>query len=110
MSSTRNHAHCDPSIPRQEPPSQPIITRIAPSQSERTAGTLTTETVEHASRRFRADGALIIEDIVDTGLVAEARRAFGEAYSQYMDDCGHGDALRVGDRRLIITINLEPPF
>jgi ectoine hydroxylase-related dioxygenase (phytanoyl-CoA dioxygenase family) len=110
MSSTRNHAHCDECIARQEPPSQPIITRIVPSQSERTDGILTTETVEHASRRFRADGALIIEDIVDTDLIAEARRAFGQAYSQYMDDCGHDDALSVGDRRLIITINLEPPF
>jgi hypothetical protein len=32
------------------------------------------------------DGGAIIKDIVDTGLIDEARRAFGEAYSQYMDD------------------------
>ena len=36
------------------------------------------ETVEYASRRFRIDGALIIEDIVDAALIAEARRVFGE--------------------------------
>jgi ectoine hydroxylase-related dioxygenase (phytanoyl-CoA dioxygenase family) len=68
------------------------------------------ETVEYASRRLRIDGALIIDDIVDTALIAEARRVFGEAYPRYMDGCGHDDALCVGDLRLIITINLEPPF
>jgi Phytanoyl-CoA dioxygenase (PhyH) len=93
-----------------EPSHQAIIARIVPSESERTAGSLGTETVEYASRRFRIDGALVIEDIVDTALIAEARRVVHEAYSQYMDGCKHDDALRVGDRRLIITINLEPPF
>ena len=93
-----------------EPRRQSIIRRIVPSQSERTAGTLGTETVEYASQCFRADGALIIEDIVDTVLIAEARRVFGEAYSRYMDGGRHDDALRVGARRLIITITLEPPF
>jgi hypothetical protein len=90
--------------------SQSTIARIVPSQSERSAGALGTETVEYASRRFRVDGALIFEDIVATALIAEARRAFDQAYSHYLDGCRHDDALRVGDRRLIITINLEPPF
>ena len=89
---------------------QPTIAGIVPSQSERAAGTLATETVEYASQRFRIDGALIIEDIVDASLLAEARAVFGEAYSRYMDGRDHDDALQVGDRRLLITINLEPPF
>lgn len=87
----------------------PNIARIVPSQSERIAGTLENETVEYASRRFRSDGALIVEDIVDNALIAEARRVFSEAYSKYMDG-ERDDALTVGDRRLLITINLEPPF
>ena len=29
---------------------------------------------------------------------------------KYLDGCGHDNSLRVGERRLIITINLEPPF
>jgi ectoine hydroxylase-related dioxygenase (phytanoyl-CoA dioxygenase family) len=86
------------------------IVRIIPSQSERTAGVLGTETVEYASRHVRSDGALIIEDTVDTVLIGEARRVFGEAYSRYLDGGKHSDALRVGKRRLIVTINLEPPF
>ena len=89
---------------------QATILRIVPSEAERAAGALGSETIEQASRSFRIDGALIIEDIVDTAIIAEARRAFSEAYSHYLDGSEHEDALRVGARRLLITINLEPPF
>ena len=33
-----------------------------------------------------------------------------KAYSHYLDGSEHEDALTVGGRRLLITINLEPPF
>ena len=94
----------------KEPHCQRTISRIVPSEAERTAGALGSETIERASRCFRADGALIIEDIVDTAIIAEARRAFDQAYSHYLDGSKHEDALGVGDRRLLITIRLEPPF
>src|SRR5262245_42026234 len=87
-----------------------MILRIVPSVAERAAGSLGNETIEKALRNFRSDGALIIEDVVDAPLIAEARRAFSNRYSQYLDDSEHEDALRVGGRRLLITINLEPPF
>src|SRR5262245_53877303 len=89
---------------------QRTISRIAPSETERTAGALGNETIERASRCFRADGALIIEDIVDTGIIAEARGAFYQSYSHYLDGSNHEDAVWVGDRRLLVTIRLEPPF
>ena len=89
---------------------QATISRIVPSETERTTGALGNETIERASRSFRIDGALIIEDIVDAAIIVEARRAFREAYFQYLDASEHEDALRVGDRRLIVTINMEPPF
>jgi ectoine hydroxylase-related dioxygenase (phytanoyl-CoA dioxygenase family) len=77
---------------------------------ERTAGTLGSATIERASRCFRGDGALIVEDIVDTAIITEARRKFAESYSRYLDGSEHDDALLVGDRRLTITIGVEPPF
>ena len=58
-----------------------MVVRIVPSEAEHAAGSLGSETIERASRSFRIDGALIIEDIVDTAIIAEARRAFGEGYS-----------------------------
>ena len=87
-----------------------MILRITPSEAERAADTLEGETIEQASRSFRLNGALILENIVDTAIIAEARRAFDEAYSHYLDGSDHEDALRVGARRLLITITLEPPF
>src|SRR5262249_54647501 len=93
-----------------EPHCQRTVSTIVTSEAERTAGALAKETIERASRCFRADGALIIEDIVDTAIIAEARGAFDQVYSRYLDGSEHEDALRVGDRRLLITIRLEPPF
>jgi ectoine hydroxylase-related dioxygenase (phytanoyl-CoA dioxygenase family) len=89
---------------------QRTISRIIPSEAERAAGSLGSETVERASQCFRADGALVIEDVVDAAIIAEARRAFNQTYSHYLDGSKHEDALGVGDRRLLITIRLEPPF
>src|SRR6476660_3619128 len=89
---------------------QRTISKIVPSEAERRAGTLGSETIEHASRCFRADGALLIEDIVDTAIIAEARAAFEQAYSKYLDGARHEDALTVGGRRLLVTVRLEPPF
>ena len=87
-----------------------MICRIVPLETERVAHSLGNETIEHASRCFRGDGALIIEDIVDTAVIAEARRKFLESYCRYLDGSEHEDALTVGGLRLTITIDLEPPF
>src|SRR5262245_39795425 len=93
-----------------KPPCQRTISRIVPSNADRIANALGSETIERASRGFRADGALVIEDIVETAIIAEARRAFERAYSHYLDGSNPDDVLMVGDLRLLITIKLEPPF
>ena len=97
-----------PTVPRSVPNS--LIERIVPLPSERAAGTLAPETVERASRHFRKGGALMLEDIVDPGLVATARAVFLEEYAQYLHDSKRDDVLMTGDRRLMITIDLRPPF
>jgi Phytanoyl-CoA dioxygenase (PhyH) len=89
---------------------QQAITRIVPSEVERIAGVLGRDTIEYGSQRFRIDGALIIEDIVEAGIIASARRAFSETYSRYLDGSWHEDALIVGGKRVLITTPLEPPF
>ena len=87
-----------------------MIARIAPSEAERRAGAFGLETLEHALRCVRVEGALILEDIVDTAVIAEAKRAFFKVYARYLNNSKHDDALSVGDRRVMITVNLEPPF
>jgi ectoine hydroxylase-related dioxygenase (phytanoyl-CoA dioxygenase family) len=85
-----------------------MIARITPSEVERAAGALGSETAEHASRSFRKDGALIVEDIVDPALIARAREAFGPTITQVCTD--REDVARVGGQRFMVTLNMEPPF
>src|SRR5262249_15198335 len=87
-----------------------MILRIVPSQAERATSQLSCETIESASRSFRLDGALIIEDMVDAAIISEARRASGEAYSDYLDGSLDEDVARVGEGRLMIAVALAPPF
>jgi ectoine hydroxylase-related dioxygenase (phytanoyl-CoA dioxygenase family) len=87
-----------------------MILRITPPSAERRSGALSSETIEQASRSFRVEGALILEDVVDVSLIARAKKAFNETYARYLVDSELDDALTVGKRRLMITVDLEPPF
>jgi ectoine hydroxylase-related dioxygenase (phytanoyl-CoA dioxygenase family) len=87
-----------------------MISRIFPSAKEHTSGSFADETIKRGSRSFKTDGALILEDIVDTAIIAEARRQFTESYSRYLNGGEYDDARTVGDGRVYITINLSPPF
>ena len=71
---------------------------------------LGSKTVEQAASNFHINGALIIENIVDAAIIAEARRAFDERYSHYLNHFDPESMLMVGARRLQITIKLGPPF
>ena len=87
-----------------------MLMRITRSDAEWNAGAFSSETLEKASRCLRADGTLILEDIVNPALIREAREAFLQRYDRYLDGQKHHDAVQVGERRLMITVDLEPPF
>jgi ectoine hydroxylase-related dioxygenase (phytanoyl-CoA dioxygenase family) len=87
-----------------------MILRITPSEEERGAKRFTTETIDHAAQSVRVAGALILDNIIDAPLLQEARQAFLETYTSFLDGQPHDDALRVGDSRLMITVDIEPPF
>lgn len=87
-----------------------MVTRITPSEAERDARAFSSATVEKALHCVRTEGALVLEDIIEPALILEAREAFVQKYERYLDGQGHDDALQVGDRRLMITVDLEPPF
>lgn len=87
-----------------------MITRITPSEAERGASGFSSATLNRASHCLRAEGALILEDIVNPALIFEAREVFLQKYYRYLDGREHDDALEVGERRPMITVDLEPPF
>jgi ectoine hydroxylase-related dioxygenase (phytanoyl-CoA dioxygenase family) len=87
-----------------------LVTKIAPSATEQGAGEFTSAALEKASQCMRTDGTLILEDVVEPALIREARETFLQRYNRYLDGREHDDALQVGNRRLMITVDLEPPF
>jgi len=87
-----------------------MVTRIAPSEAEREANEFSSATLEKALRCLRSEGALVAENIVDPALIREAREVFLQRYALYLDGQKHDDALQVGDRRLMVTVDLESPF
>jgi len=87
-----------------------MIFRIRPSEAERLAGELDSATLNPAVQRFRRDGALILDDIVDTRLIEQGRKAFLEQYTSYLNGGRVDERLKVGDQRLMITVRMESPF
>ena len=87
-----------------------VVMRITPSEAERNAGVFSKATLDKAAHCVRTEGCLILEDIVNPALVIEARDTFVRKYDRYLDGRNHDDALEVGDRRQMITLDLEPPF
>ena len=87
-----------------------MVVGVMPSAAERDAHAFSNETIEKASSCVQADGALVLQDIIDPALILAARQAFVRGYARYLNGQEHGDALQVGDRRLMITISLDPPF
>jgi ectoine hydroxylase-related dioxygenase (phytanoyl-CoA dioxygenase family) len=59
---------------------------------------------------MRTEGVLILDDIVSPALIVQARQVFFAKYDRYLDGKKHDDALDVGNRRPMITVDLEPPF
>jgi ectoine hydroxylase-related dioxygenase (phytanoyl-CoA dioxygenase family) len=87
-----------------------MVMRIAPAEAELNAGSFSSTTIDKALRCFRTEGSLILEDVINPALILEAREAFITSYERYLDGQKHSDARQVGDKRLMITVNLEPPF
>ena len=87
-----------------------MVFRVNSSKAERLAGVLESGTLDLAEQHFRRDGALILDDIVDAGLIEQGRKEFLEKYDDYLRGSRFNQRLRVGDRRLMITVKMDPPF
>lgn len=59
---------------------------------------------------FLAQGAMLLPSVIPRSCIEAMREAFLDRYRRYLEDRPHADALRVGDRRFMVTIDIEPPF
>jgi ectoine hydroxylase-related dioxygenase (phytanoyl-CoA dioxygenase family) len=87
-----------------------MIRRVMPSEAEWNVGAFSSKTIDEATSCMRSDGALILEGIVDVALVRQVSQAFVQRYAGYLTERQHDDALEVGDKRAMITIDVDPPF
>lgn len=62
------------------------------------------------ARLFQQYGTLVIENAFDPELVDELREDYFRNYSRYSEHTSHEDALKVGSRRYMVTIELAGAF
>jgi ectoine hydroxylase-related dioxygenase (phytanoyl-CoA dioxygenase family) len=59
---------------------------------------------------FRKEGYLVLKQVFRTELVQALREAFIREYRSYLVDAEHKDALRVGNRRYAVTVEINDAF
>ncbi len=90
--------------PNQQMPSIRISTAEAKSLR------ISRENLVMARTLFDANGCLHIENALAPEVVRGIHQGFVRRYSKYFKAKRHADALRVGDKRYMITLDFEPPF
>ena len=80
------------------------------SDAERESHQIAPETLTLCANLFRKHGVLILKNVFDAKLLDQCHRTFIERYQAYLSDQRHKDALRIGDKRFQITIDISKPF
>lgn len=66
--------------------------------------------LQNAVEMFLTQGYLVVENVFDPDLIRRVHAHFMDKYRKYFDDRLYDDALDVGHRRTMVTIDLEGPF
>jgi hypothetical protein len=67
-------------------------------------------TVLNAYNLFKANGCLLLEKVFSSAYIKDLYSSFMERYNHYFYDKEYCDALKIGDKRFQITIEVKPPF
>lgn len=87
-----------------------MITTIQFSKDETELGEMNKDTLERAVRLFKADGALVLENVFPADFIEELHEAFITRYSEYFAHRSYANALNVGNKRTMVTVRIEDPF
>ncbi|MEN9204062.1 MAG: phytanoyl-CoA dioxygenase family protein [Thermostichus sp. DG_1_6_bins_120] len=68
------------------------------------------ETVEQAFQLFTSEGYLLFQEVFEPEIIDTLHQAFLALYSRYCTSADQADALLVGNKRVMVTVRLEPPF
>ncbi|NND92940.1 MAG: hypothetical protein HKN42_18935 [Granulosicoccus sp.] len=90
------------------------LTGVVPSvrftADELASGVPAPETLYLCDALFRRYGVLHMKQVFDVDLLANCHDTFLQRYRAYLSDRRHKDALRIGDKRFQITIDIAPPY
>jgi hypothetical protein len=87
-----------------------VFPAIAVSDAEHHAGQMSSENAHLAVKLFKRHGTLMVENAIPVDLVKQCHNEFMGKYERYFHDSKHDDALRVGDKRFMITVDFEGGF
>lgn len=77
---------------------------------ETEAGLLRPEKLALATSLFETYGVLQINNAFPVDMIQHLHDAFFERYTSYFKKDDHPDALRLGDQRYMLTVDLDAPF
>ena len=91
----------------RQPGRMPIL-RFEPGQAE--SGQVRPEQVALGAELFNTHGTLQIENAFPVAMIECLQAAFFERYTPYFREADHPDALQLGDKRYMLTVDIEAPF
>jgi len=80
------------------------------SPDELRSGTIGRAKRRLVSRLFRKYGTLVVENVFSEALMDRLLTDFNERYRSYLDDGRPEDALKVGNKRFMITVDVDGRF
>ena len=66
--------------------------------------------IEVAQGLFEDNGVLVVQNLFSNKFIARLYQAFVACYQSYFADQDYADALKVGDKRRMLTLNFQTPF
>ena len=68
------------------------------------------QTLEKAKKLFLENGTLLIKNVFSSNYIQKLNDEYTDTYSKYLQDKKFDDALKVGDKRTMITVSLDGVF
>ena len=87
-----------------------MIPIIEFSEEEIKTGKINHDTLIKAGELYMEEGCLQLNNILPADYIKTLNASFTKRYSKFFKDKDHNDALTVGDKRYMVTVNIETPF
>ena len=94
----------------RESDAEGVFPSIAISAQEQAGDKLSDSNLKLGVELFKRHGTLMIENAVPADLVQQCHGEFMNSNERYFHDTRHDDALRVGDKRFMITVEFSGGF